>query len=131
LPNWPATPGDPNPRSGNKAPRPDQIVLTRVAHRRPKNRVVFTGEFEGAPHTYDYEAEHPVLAKHIETILRKHIGKTVMHLGDIEIDEDALIRVPQLLRTVKTNALKVKPRVRVSNPRPGEEGELGTERSSN
>jgi len=30
-------------------------------------------------------------AEHIEAVLHKHIGKSVLHLGDIEIDEDALI----------------------------------------
>jgi hypothetical protein len=39
---------------------------------------------------YDYEATHAKLAEHIETVLRKHIGKSVTHLGDVEIDEDAV-----------------------------------------
>jgi hypothetical protein len=90
LPNWPPIPGDPNPSGRYKVPTPDQAVLKSVEPRRQSNCVVFTGEFEGNSHTYDYEAKHAKLAEHIETHLHKHIGKSVMHLGDIEIDEDAL-----------------------------------------
>ncbi len=36
-----------------------------------------------------YEAKHAKLAEHIETHLHQHIAKSVTHLGDIEIDEDA------------------------------------------
>lgn len=68
-------------------PTPDQAVLKSVEPRRPSNRVVFTGEFEGKQHTYDYEAKHAKLAEHIETHLHQHIAKSVTHLGDI--DEDA------------------------------------------
>jgi hypothetical protein len=91
LPNWPPSPAGPNPTKGNRIPRPDQAILKSVEPRRRGNRVVFTSDFKGEPHTYDYEAKHPRLAQHIESVLHRHIGKCVMHLGDIEIDEDALI----------------------------------------
>ena len=90
LPNWPPNPSGANPSSKDKVPTPDQAVLKSVEPRRLSNRVVFTGEFEGNQHIYDYEAKHAKLAEHIETHLHKYIGKSVMHLGDIEIDEDAL-----------------------------------------
>ena len=91
LPNWPPSPTAPNPPGRHKVPRPDQAVLKSVGPRSLGNRVAFTSDFEGIPHTYDFEAKHAKLAEHIELILHKHIGKSVMHLGDIEIDEDALI----------------------------------------
>jgi hypothetical protein len=65
--------------------------LKHVGPRRLGNRVAFASDFKGIPHTYDYEAKHARLAEHIEAVLHKHIGKSVLHLGDIEIDEDALI----------------------------------------
>jgi|SRR5580700_5613937 len=91
LPNWPPTPTASNPAGRNEVPRPDQAVLKSVGPRSLGNRVAFTSDFEGIPHTYDYEAKHARLAEHIESALLKHIGKSVMHLGDIEIDESALI----------------------------------------
>jgi hypothetical protein len=91
LPNWPPNPKAPNPAAGNKLPRPDQAVLKHVGPRRLGNRVAFASDFKGITHTYDYEAKHARLAEHIEAVLHKHIGKSVLHLGDIEIDEDALI----------------------------------------
>ena len=90
LPNWPPNPGGLNPSGKYKVPMPDQAVLKSVEPRRLSNRIVFTGEFEGNSHTYDYEAKHEKLAEHIETHLLQHIGKGVMYLGDIEIDEDAV-----------------------------------------
>jgi hypothetical protein len=90
LSNWPPCPGSPNPNSRNKVPTPDQAVLKSVEPRRRTHWVLFTGEFEGNPHTYDYDAKHAKLADHIETVLRKHIGKSVLHLGDVEIDKDAV-----------------------------------------
>ena len=90
LPNWPPSPSRPHLAGTCKLPMPDQAVLKSVGPRCVSSRVVFTGEFEGNQHTYDYEAKHAKLAEHIETQLHKHIGKSVMHLGDIEIDKDAL-----------------------------------------
>ena len=89
LANWPPNPVGPNPSRKYKVPTPDQAVLKSVEPRHLGNRVVFTGEFEGKQHTYDYGAKHTKLAEHIETHPHQHIGKSVTHLGDIEIDEDA------------------------------------------
>ena len=52
LPNW-----APSTTASN--------VLKSVEPRRRENWVVFTGHFEGDPHTYDYEAKHARLAEHI------------------------------------------------------------------
>jgi hypothetical protein len=91
LPNRPPNSKAPNPAAGNKLPRPDRAVLERVGPRRLGNWVALTSDFEGSPHTYDYEAKHTGLAEHIGAVLHQRIGKSVLHLGDIEIDEDALL----------------------------------------
>jgi hypothetical protein len=91
LPNWPPSPTMPNPAGGKKSPRPDQAVLKSVGPRSQGKLVSFTSDFDGDPHAYEYEARHARLAGYIESVLHKHIGKSVMHLGDIEIDKDALV----------------------------------------
>jgi hypothetical protein len=91
LPDWPPSPSAPNPNRGDKVPKPNQVFLKSIEPRGGENRVVFTGDFEGDWHTYTYEARHARLAQHIESVLHKHLGKSMTHLGDVEIDEDALI----------------------------------------
>lgn len=91
LPEWPLSPSALNPDRGDNVPKPDQVFLKSVEPRRSENRVVFTGDFKGDSHTYTYEARHGRLAQHIESVLHTHIGKSMMHLGDVEIDEDALV----------------------------------------
>ena len=90
LSNWPPGPSGPNPNIRNEDRAPDQAVLKSIEPRRRINCVTFASEFEGCLYMYDYEATHAKLAEHIETVLRKHIGKSVTHLGDVEIDEDAV-----------------------------------------
>ena len=84
LPNWPPQPGGAF-RTSYKSPSSDQAVLNGFV-RVQDNGVTFTAAFEGKQSTYDYEAPNSKLAKNLAEILERNIGKTVMQLGEAEVE---------------------------------------------
>jgi hypothetical protein len=84
LPNWPPEPGGAF-NASYRSPSSDQAMMKELVRVQDKS-VTFTAAFEGKQFTYDYEAASTKLARNLAEILRKNIGKTVMQLGEPEVE---------------------------------------------
>jgi hypothetical protein len=84
LLNWPPEPGGAF-HASYKSPTSDQAVLKELVGVQD-NSVTITATFEGKQFTYDYELANSRLAKTLAEVLARNIGKTVMQLGDVEVD---------------------------------------------
>jgi hypothetical protein len=84
LPNWPPEPGGAF-NASYKSPTSDQAVLKELVRVQDTN-VIFTAHFEGKEFTYHYDLPNSKLAQNFADTVARNIGKTVTHLGAVEVD---------------------------------------------
>jgi hypothetical protein len=85
LPGWPPEPGGTYDAS-YRTPSSEQAIL-KTTDGVNGSSVAFVCEFEGKEHSYDLDLKNEDLAWKIEKLLRANIGKSIMQIGFLEIED--------------------------------------------